>query len=100
MRLLVISDVPSLTDEVRVQVDRILNQYRLKGWNVVLDDQNAEVEVRKNLPTGPLEIDKPNRRLYSALAHREYDATLVLRSKTGEGIVHAVFQVPVSADED
>ncbi len=82
---LLINDHPAKADpKVQQQVRQIVSAYRDTGWNIADDNLDAEVELRKYLPTGPIDPKLPlSPMLEAALA--EFELGGILRIDLGPG---------------
>ena len=69
-------------------MDRIVRKYLSLGWTVVIDDENAEVELRKVLPAGASDPDDLSPLLKNKLIDLDLGGVLRIRSVPGEGAAH------------
>ncbi len=104
LSLLVINDHPAATDRrVLDQIKRIVQMHRDQGWEVILDNQAAEVAVRKYLPPGAIELGAANPLLRNALMAFDLGGIIRIKSIPGEGPsnerIEAVM-IAAPADED
>jgi len=102
--LLVINDHPAAADRgVQARIARIVQMHRDLGWEVIVDDRMAEVEVRKYLPLGALEPGVPNLLLRNALLDFDLGGIIRIKSVPGEGPPNQRFEAVMIAapvDED
>ncbi len=60
LSLLLVNDHPAAADPlVQAKVNRIVQEHQDQGWVVLIDNQDAEVAVRKSLPAGMVDPGKP-----------------------------------------
>ncbi len=85
--LILINDHPATRDElVQAEIDRILERHRQEGWVIVMDDADAEVDVRKYLPPGPGDPDEPLPPLLEkVLAEHDLGGILRIGCNVGDG---------------
>ncbi len=90
-KLLVINDHPARTDPfVRDRVQRLLEEIRAQGGEVVTDDQEAEVWVRR---AGPVEADRPlPENVEVVLVERHLGGVLRIVATPGDGPAHERIQ--------
>jgi hypothetical protein len=104
LSLLVINDHPAATDRgVQDRIERIIQLHRELGWEVIVDDQAAEVAVRKYLPPGAVEPDAANPLLRNALVDFDLGGIIRIRALPGEGPPSERFEAVMIAapvDED
>ncbi|MCH7798311.1 MAG: hypothetical protein IID28_07670 [Planctomycetes bacterium] len=104
LSLLLINDHPAATSAaVQGEIDRLVKLHREQGWEVILDDQEAEVAVRMCLPTGPVDPDAANPLLRNTLLKFNLGGVLRIKSVPGEGppeqrIESVMIAVPDSDD--
>ena len=86
LSLLLINDHPAATDRsVQAQIERIVQMHRDQGWEVILDDQAAEVAVRKYLPPGMIDPKATNPLLRNTLLDLDLGGILRIKSVPGDG---------------
>jgi len=99
---LLINDHPVKAEpKVEAEIDRIVTTYRERGWQIVTNDE-AEVLVRKWLPSGPIEDEGSLSPVLNTVL-REHGLGGVLRigAKPGEGSpVERIEVTLVDGDED
>ena len=104
LSLLLINDHPAATSAaVQDEIDRLVKLHRQQGWEVILNDQEAEVAVRMCLPTGPVDPDAANPLLRNTLLKFNLGGVLRIKSVPGEGppeqrIESVMIAVPDSDD--
>ncbi|MCH8166254.1 MAG: hypothetical protein IH889_11660, partial [Planctomycetes bacterium] len=60
LSLLLVNDHPAAADPaVQAKVNRIVQEHHDQGWVVLIDNQDAEVAVRKSLPAGMVDPGEP-----------------------------------------
>ncbi len=90
LTLLLINDHPAAANAVvKAEVDRLVSSHRNQGWEVLVDDRDAEVEVRKLLPPGATEkeIDL-SPLLRRTLAAHDLGGIILFTGGPGEGEPH------------
>ncbi len=104
LTLLLINDHPAATSAVvQGEIDRLVRLHRDHGWEVILDNEEAEVAVRMCLPTGPVDPDAANPLLRNTLLDFDLGGVLRIKSLPGEGppeqrIESVMIAVPDSDD--
>ena len=70
-------------------MDGLLREYINEGWVVVFDNDDAEVEIRKVLPRGVLEVERPfSPRLRTVLKQYDLGGILHISMSPGDGKPH------------
>ena len=89
-RWILVNDHPAATSPlVRSGISEIVQELRNKGWIVIVDDRDAEVAVRAELPTGPIDANEPvSLLLRNALLKYDLAGVLRINAKPGEGKPH------------
>ncbi|MHC4413938.1 MAG: serine/threonine protein kinase [Planctomycetota bacterium] len=97
LALLLVNDHPAAANPlVAARVEKIVQDHRDRGWIVVIDDQDAEVAVRKYLPTGSGEVDEPlPPLLHKTFIEHELGGVLQITTTPGEGEPHERFTARV-----
>ncbi len=87
---LFLNDHPAATNpRVQVEIQKVLGQYRDGGWRVLTDDADIEVAVRKVLPTGQIDPDKPLPPLLrKTILDNDLAGILRITAKPGDGAPH------------
>ncbi|MCZ6834144.1 MAG: hypothetical protein O7G85_00065, partial [Planctomycetota bacterium] len=87
--ILLVNDHPAKIDSrVERQIEAIIQAYREKGWNIVLQDE-AEVVVRKELPIGPFRPETSSyEKLFSLMNELELGGILHVFAGPGTGEPH------------
>ncbi len=86
LTLLLINDHPAGTSAaVQGEIERLVRLHREQGWEVVLDDKEAEVAVRMYLPTGPVDPDAAHPLLRNTLLDFDLGGVIRIKSLPGEG---------------
>ena len=87
---LFLNDHPAATNpRVQVEIQKVLGQYRDGGWRVLTDDADIEVAVRKFLPTGQIDPDKPLPLLLrKTILDNDLAGILRITAKPGAGAPH------------
>ncbi|MEE9129543.1 MAG: hypothetical protein V3T84_05955 [Phycisphaerales bacterium] len=87
---LFLNDHPAATNpRVQVEIQKVLGQYRGRGWRVLTDDADIEVAVRKFLPTGQIDPDRPLPPLLrKTILDNDLAGILRITAKPGEGAPH------------
>ena len=87
---LFLNDHPAATNpRVQVEIQKVLGQYRGRGWHVITDDADIEVAVRKFLPTGQIDPDRPLPPLLrKTILENDLAGILRITAKPGEGELH------------
>lgn len=87
---LFLNDHPAATNpRVQVEIQKVLGQYRDGGWRVITDDVDIEVAVRKFLPVGQIDPDKPLPPLLrKTILDNDLAGILRITAKPGEGAPH------------
>jgi hypothetical protein len=106
MRLLLLNDHPAASNAmVRARVERMVREQRGKGWEVVEDDPDAEVELRKVLPPAGIDPAEPLSQLVrKALAAHQCSGFIVVKALPGtghpqDGLKFQSFLMPSSQDK-
>jgi serine/threonine protein kinase len=104
LSLLLINDHPASANAVvQERIDHLVHTTVKQGWEVIVNDE-AEVEVRKYLPPGPISPDDPNPMLRRALINFDIGGVLRVGTFPGEGEPHerinaVMVAVPEASDE-
>jgi len=86
LSLLLINDHPAAASlAVRLEIERLVELHRSKGWEVVLDNEEAEIAVRRYLPTGPVDPSAPNPLLRNTLLDLDFGGIIRIKSTPGDG---------------
>jgi len=87
---LFLNDHPAATNpRVQVEIQKVLGQYRDGGWRVITDDADIEVAVRKFLPAGQIDPDRPLPPLLrKTILENDLAGILRIIAKPGEGAPH------------
>ncbi len=90
LTLLLVNDHPAATNlKVRKQISRIIEDHRNNGWIVIVDDRDAEVAIRAELPTGPIKPNEPvSLLLRNALLKYDLAGVLKVNAKPGDAKPH------------
>ncbi|MCI0365471.1 MAG: hypothetical protein L0219_16535 [Phycisphaerales bacterium] len=97
---LLINDHPTKADaDVAARIEQILKSYRSAGWTIQTDD-DAEVQVRKYLPTGPVDPKIPLSPLFhSTLANAKFGGVFRIDAKPGDAPAHQrVYETLIEVD--
>ncbi len=90
LSLLLINDHPAAASlAVRLEIARLVKLHQSKGWEVVLDNEEAEIAVRGVLPTGAVDPLAPNPLLRNALLDFDFGGIIRIKSTPGDGPVEA-----------
>jgi len=90
LSLLLINDHPAAASlAVRLEIARLVKLHQSKGWEVVLDNEEAEIAVRGVLPTGAVDPLAPNPLLRNALLDFDFGGIIRIKSTPGDGPVDA-----------
>ena len=86
LSLLLINDHPAAASPaVLLEIERLVELHHRKGWEVVLDNEEAEIAVRGVLPTGPVDPSAPNALLRNTLLNLDFGGILRIKSTPGDG---------------
>jgi hypothetical protein len=86
LSLLLINDHPAATSEaVQKEIERLVELHTSQGWEVVLDDEEAEIAVRGCLPTGSVDPKAPNPLLRNTLVDLDFGGIIRIKSTPGDG---------------
>ncbi len=90
LSLLLINDHPAASHAiVQAEVERIVENHREQGWMVVIDDQTAEVEVRKLLPPGAADAETDlSPLLRNTLMTHDLGGIILFKAPPGPGEPH------------
>ncbi len=82
---LLINDHPAKADpQIEKMIESQIKAYREHGWKIVAND-DVEVNVRKSLPTGPIDQSTPMPpMLYSTLAQANFGGIVRISARQGE----------------
>jgi hypothetical protein len=88
LSLLLINDHPASANAiVQKKIDHLVNTTMSQGWEVVINDE-AEVEIRRYLPVGPIDPNDPNLLLRNTLVDLGVGGILRIETYPGEGEPH------------
>lgn len=103
-RWILVNDHPAATSPlVRAQISEIVQEHRNKGLIVIVDDRDAEVAVRAELPIGPIKPNEPvSLLLRNTLLKYDLDGVLKVDATPGKGEPHkrTVVSYLIPPDED
>jgi hypothetical protein len=106
MRLLLLNDHPAASNAlVRAQVEAMVREQRGKGWEIIEDEPDAEVELRKVLPpAGPDPAAPLSPLVRKALAEHGCSGFIMIRSlpaagRAPAGLRFQSFFMPAELDE-
>ena len=88
---------------MRAQISEIVQEHRNKGLIVIVDDRDAEVAVRAELPIGPIKPNEPvSLLLRNTLLKYDLAGVLKVDATPGEGEPHkrTVVSYSIPPDED
>ena len=87
---LFLNDHPAAANPlVQLKVRNMLQKYRGSGWRVVTDDADIEVQIRKFLPAGVIDPDKPLPKLLrKTILDNDLAGILRITATPGEGAPH------------
>ena len=90
LSLLLINDHPAASSPaLRREIARLVKLHESRGWEVVLDNEEAEIAVRGSLPTGPVDPTAPNPLLRNALLEFDFGGIIRIKSLPGDGPAEA-----------
>ena len=87
---LFLNDHPAAANPlVQLKVRNMIEKYRGSGWRVVTDDADIEVAIRKFLPAGVIDPDKPLPKLLrKTILDNDLAGILRITAAPGEGAPH------------
>ena len=93
LSLLLINDHPAAASPaLRLEVARLVKLHESEGWEVVLDNEEAEIAVRGCLPTGPLDPLASYALLRNTLMDFDFGGIIRIKSLPGDGPAEARIQ--------
>jgi len=86
LSLLLINDHPAATSAaLQLEIQRLVELHQSKGWEIILDNEEAEIAVRGVLPTGPVDPSAPNPLLRNTLLDLDLGGIIRIKAMPGDG---------------
>ena len=90
LSLLLINDHPAAASAaLQLEIERLVELHQSKGWEIVLDNEEAEIAVRGVLPTGAVDPLAPNPLLRNTLLDLDLGGIIRIKATPGNGPAEA-----------